>query len=105
MTLLRTLQLKQKHPLWTWRQCASYALEEAKGELPWSDVFVAAVVVFLILALFAQLLHRFDSDNWVCSRATYAGVWVNGELVPATPCTEEINVKTGQTRVTKWGMK
>lgn len=102
MTILRAWRYRQKHPLWTWRQCWDYALDDVKGEFPWSDIFVGLAFICLVLVLFSQLLHRYDADNWVCSRASFRAVHVAGQLVPVTPCTEETNIHSGETRRTKW---
>lgn len=103
MTLFRAFQLKNKHPLWTWRQCLSYALEDARGEVPWTDICIGIAFVMVCAMLAAQVIHRLEQDDWVCTRASQGGVWIAGKLESATPCTEETNVNTGKTRVTKWG--
>jgi hypothetical protein len=87
-----------------WEVARYQAIKEAP-HLNWdiiNPILVGLAFICLALVLLSQLLHRFDSDNWVCSRAAYRAVPINGNLVPVTPCTEETNIETGQVRQTKW---
>ena len=97
---LRTL--KREHPLWTWWDCIVYCWERADFE-PFNDIFVGAVIVLMGLVIMAQALHIYGQEDWVCSRAEYRAVWAGGNLTQAVPCTKETNLRTGETRATKWG--
>lgn len=98
--------IKRERPLYTWFDCLVlwYRLrQESLEPVPWNQIGYGAIVVCLCLVVLSQFLHRVDSENWVCTRAGYAPIWINGQLVPATPCAEETHVRTGEVRVTTFG--
>ena len=52
---------------------------------------------YLVLAFMAHLMR--PAEDWVCTRAGYKPVKLlthPPKLIPATPCTEWTNVRTGQ---------
>ena len=97
----RILTLKRERPLWTWADCVQAAWRELPP-VDWNQIGYGAIVVCLCLVILSQGIHQVDSDNWVCTRAGYAPVRINGELVAAAPCLEERHIRTGATRETEF---
>lgn len=98
--------IKKERPLYTWWDCAVlwYRLrQESLDPVPWAQIGYGAIVVCLGIVLLAQAVRQYDQENWVCTRAGYAPVRINGELVPATPCIQETHIRTGEVRVTTFG--